>query len=173
MRRPARKSLKDQKRDSALACNVWSPVALDIPAGSVKRQPRKVNPDAEPKEHDEQKALVEWWHSYSRALGLDWRLLVAVPNAQMLLWSSNNPNAVVNYLLSEGMRRGMLDLILFLPRGQYHGLLIEMKRRTKGVVSDDQRTMARVIGEQGYYCQFCYGWDDARITVEKYMRGVM
>ena len=129
------------------------------------------NPDDEPLEHDEQAALVKWWFSYSRTLALDHRLLVAIPNAQIMMRFANNAYAFMGYLTAEGFRKGMFDLVLFVPRGYYHGLCIEMKRRTKGILSPEQKEMAEVIGRHGYFCMTCYGADDAIVTIKKYLGG--
>lgn len=133
------------------------------------RGPRK--PSAKPTEHQEQAALVSWWYRYSSTVKLDHRLLVAIPNAQMLIGFTRNPGAFMGYLQQEGFRKGAQDLVLFVARGRYHGLLIEMKRTGSGVVSPEQKDMARVIGEQGYMSMVCYGFEDARVTVVKYLEG--
>ena len=136
----------------------------------VARGPRKPRDAAEePTEHQEQSALISWWYRYSSTKRLSHRLLVAIPNAQILIGFARNPGAFMGYLTAEGFRKGAPDLVLFLARGVYHGLLIEMKRRTKGVLSDEQREMAQIIGQQGYLCMTCYGFEDARVTVERYL----
>lgn len=135
-----------------------------------QRAPRQAS--TEPSEHEEQSALVSWWYRYSSTKRLDHRLLVAIPNAQILIGFARDPGAFMGYLKQEGFRAGAQDLVLFVPSGKYHGLLIEMKRRASGVVSEAQHDMARIIGEQGYMCMTCYGFEDARVTVERYLEGV-
>jgi hypothetical protein len=134
----------------------------------VTRGPRK--PGAEPLEHDEQSALVSWWFHYSKTLGFDYRLLVAVPNGQVMIRFANNPHALMTYLIKEGMRKGALDLVLFIANQNFHGLLIEMKRKTKGALSSDQEFMSELISSQGYKCVTCYGFDMAKDCITRYLK---
>jgi hypothetical protein len=123
----------------------------------------------EPLEHAEQVAVIDWWFHYSRSIQLHPNLLVACPNAQMLIAHANNPNAALMYLRREGMRPGALDLTLYVARSPWHGLLIEMKRRTKGTVSADQQAMADTIAGQGYRCILARGADDAIAQIKNYL----
>lgn len=125
----------------------------------------------EPLEHAEQAAVVSWWFHYAKSKQLDHRLLVAVPNAQALIKFANNAHAFLGYLKAEGMRVGMPDLVLFIPRGIHNGLIIEMKRKTKGVVSDDQTAMIAILSAQGYRAGVCRGADEAIKVMTDYMEG--
>lgn len=142
---------------------------LNTVKDKIERGPRVRNAADEPLEHDEQKAVCSWWFHYSKTKQLDHRLLVAVPNAQALLRFADNPNAFIGYLKAEGMRVGMLDLCLFVARGKYHGLIIEMKRKTKGVVSDDQDAMMGILITQGYLAGVCRGADEAIAGIQSYL----
>lgn len=186
-----KKSLQDQRRASlqaqqAMAHDGMSDAAkrhLAEFAATVKPRVSRVRRQRteadEPLEHDEQKTVVSWWYHYSKTRGLDHRLLVAVPNSQALLRFATNPAAFMMYLKTEGMRVGMLDLVLFVPRRwsefdartKWHGLLIEMKRKTKGVISQEQAGMINVIGEQGYCTMVCKGADEAISAIRKYIEG--
>jgi hypothetical protein len=171
-----RKSLSQTKHDNATAMNYLARLSdqplIEVP--EVKRRAHKVsNPDKpdEPKEHAEQVAVIDWWFHYSRSIQLHPNLLVACPNAQMLIAHANNPNAALMYLRREGMRPGALDLTLYVARSPWHGLLIEMKRRTKGTVSPEQQAMADTIAGQGYRCILARGADDAIAQIKHYLRG--
>lgn len=50
---------------------------------------------------------------------------------------------------AEGIVRGVSDLILLIPRGGYHGLMIEMKTET-GRQSEDQKAWQTLVESQGY-----------------------
>ena len=68
-----------------------------------------------PTEHQEQAAVVDWFQSYARTKGIDPRLLIAVPNAQILLGlckSDKDRLKVLTYLKAEGMQPGVPDLFL-------------------------------------------------------------
>lgn len=145
---------------------------LSIATAKPRRAPNKPrSPDDEPLEHAEQCAVISWWHHYSKTKQLDHRLLVAVPNSQALLKFANNPAAFINYMKAEGMRVGMLDLVLFVARGCFNGKIIEMKRKTKGVVSDEQREMLWLLSGQGYDTQICHGADEAIAAITQYIEG--
>ena len=136
-----------------------------------ERKPRQPSTKPSvPLEHDEQSALISWWFLYCNQIKLNYRLLVANVNGQILMGSAKNPQAVMAYLRQEGFRDGMLDLTLYGPRGRYHGLVVEMKRTTGGVVSDDQKLMSRILGEQGYMTIVCYGAEDAKRVIMDYLR---
>ena len=173
MKRTFRKSLSQTKHDNAKAMNFYAAMSdkprMEVP-DVITRQRRERDPNDEPLEHAEQVAVIDWWFHYSKSIGLHPNLLVAVPNAQMLLKYADNPNAAIMYLRREGLRVGMLDLILFVARGEYHGKIIEMKRRTKGVMSDDQKAMVALLVAQGYDATVARGADDAIAQIKNYLR---
>ena len=170
------------KRDQQLANNAshayYAALTDKPPMLTVDVKPKRergvAKADAPPKEHAEQVAVVKFWHLYSRTRGLHPYQLVAIPNAQMLLWAANNPNAAINYLLAEGMRKGCPDLMLFHARKRApsaNGLLIEMKRTTGGVVSDDQTAMIEILEKANYACAVCKGADAAIEVIKHYCDG--
>lgn len=170
-----RKSLKDTKRDNALALNYYAALSdkppVEVPQGSVKRGPRIPKPDDEPLEGAEQAVVVSWWYHYSRTIGRDYRQLMAIPNAQKLMAFATNRHAFMQSLRNEGFRDGAPDLVLFVPVEPEHGLLIEMKRRTKGTVSTAQLQMLDVIQKAGYKSVIAQGADDAIMKIKAYLCG--
>jgi hypothetical protein len=70
-----------------------------------------------------------------------------------------------------GVKAGVPDVFLDVPRGGFHGLRIEMKRRKGGRVSDDQADWLDYYNANGYRAVVCYGWDEARMEIEDYLRG--
>ena len=73
-----------------------------------------------------------------------------------------------------GVKPGVSDVCLPVPRGGYHGLYIEMKRRRGGRVSKDQADWIDAVIHQGYVAVVCRGWIEAAKQIEKYMKlGVM
>ena len=77
---------------------------------------------------------------------------------------------VAKKLKAEGVKPGAPDLCLPVARGGYHGLYLELKRRGGGVVSPSQKWWLEKLQEQGYRAVVCYGWNDARETIEDYLR---
>lgn len=122
-------------------------------------------PDQEPPyEDDEQITLFDW----ARANEGKWPELARlfhVPNG-----GSRGP-AEAGRFKAMGVKRGVPDVFLDVPRGGYHGLRIEMKRRRGGVLSDDQADWIDWYNSNGYRAVVCYGWDEARMEIEDYLRG--
>lgn len=67
-----------------------------------------------------------------------------------------------------GVKRGVPDLCLPVPRGKYHGLYIEMKTET-GRTTRDQDWWGEKLLEQGYMWEVCHGWQAAVRTLEWYL----
>lgn len=67
-----------------------------------------------------------------------------------------------------GVKRGVPDLFLPVPSGQYHGLFIEMKK-IGGKASDDQLWWLSHLKENGYAIAVCYGWQKATEVLQWYL----
>lgn len=67
-----------------------------------------------------------------------------------------------------GVRRGVPDLHLPVPRGRYHGLYIEMKTET-GSMTEDQKWWMKELKGQGNAYALCHGWEVATRILEWYM----
>lgn len=91
-------------------------------------------------------------------------MLYHVPNG-----GSRNPIEGRN-LKMQGVRRGVPDICLPVPRGGFHGLYIELKRRKGGVVSEEQAVWIDRLNRVGYRAVVCHGWDAAREEIEAYLR---
>lgn len=104
---------------------------------------------------------------------------------QLFRWSENIPeldlmHAIPNggkrdirvalKLKEEGVKPGVPDIFLPLPRGGKHGLYIELKRRKYGRVSEDQLRWIEALIRQEFACAVCYGWEMARDTIIDYLR---
>ena len=73
-------------------------------------------------------------------------------------------------LLRQGMKPGVPDIMFPVARGGYHGLWIEMKRKDGGRLSPEQRWWQKALLEEGYAVAVCKGFDEARETIEWYLR---
>ena len=114
-------------------------------------------------EHEEQKALIKAWNAYAALHGIDEKLLFAIPNG-------GKRNVITARVMkSEGVRAGVPDLFLALPRGGYHGLFIEMKKEKGGVVSDEQKEYIKILRENGYDAGVCHGYKEALAAVIQYL----
>lgn len=115
-------------------------------------------------EHQEQVALmalvklhlVRW-----PVLGM----LYAIPNG-------GDRNVIVaRKLKAEGVKKGVPDLCLPVPRGGYHGLYIELKRVKKSQISPEQIAWLKALQGQGYRAEMCLGSAAAWEVIQEYMRG--
>lgn len=81
------------------------------------------------------------------------------------------------YHKDSGVKKGVPDFFLTLPRGGYHGLFIEMKapkRRNhkQGRCSDDQIEFIAMVRGDGYRAEVCYTWQEALTVVLDYCQGI-
>lgn len=67
-----------------------------------------------------------------------------------------------------GVKSGVPDLCLPVPRGKYHSLYIEMKAKN-GRMSDNQKWWNEQLNGQDNYCVTCYGWEEASQVIERYL----
>lgn len=95
-------------------------------------------------EHRIQCAIVKWfYYAYPAYRG---GCLFAVPNG-----GHRNIQTARN-LKAEGVTSGVSDLLLLVPKREYHGLCIEVKTPV-GRQSENQKNWQRIIEAQGYkYC---------------------
>lgn len=70
---------------------------------------------------------------------------------------------------SIGVRKGVLDIMLPVPIGDWHGLFIELKKIKGGVVSDEQRDWIDYFRSVGYGAIVCHGWLEARKVLIDYL----
>jgi hypothetical protein len=115
-----------------------------------------------PTEHEEQKILVKWFSLQYPKIG---NRLVAVPNG-------GQRNVIVaSKLKAEGVRAGFPDLMLLMPRGEFMGLMIEMKRVKGGTLQVEQAEWLDWLNKQGYMAVICKGAQAAQDTIKSYLGG--
>lgn len=110
-------------------------------------------------EKQEQEALFEW-ASYR-------------PDLKLMYHVTNEGRRTVQHtmaLLRMGLKPGVPDICLPVARGKYHGLYIELKAKG-GRLSPEQREWQRALLEEGYCAVVCRGFDEARETIDWYMKG--
>ena len=121
-----------------------------------------------PSEHEEQVAFIEWCQRHEgRYPAL--RCLFAIPNG-----GARNI-VVARKLKAEGVKTGVPDLFLPMPRSPhgggriYAGLFVEMKRRKGGTLSKSQRWWKARLEACGYRVEVCRGWEEAARVVTEYL----
>ena len=119
---------------------------------------------AKPTEHQEQVALFAWANVMS-ARYPELKLMFAIPNQ-----SGGGVPAIIRgrRMVKEGVRAGVPDLLLPVPSGNFHGLFIELKRHG-GQMKENQLWWATALRAQGYDVAVCYGFEEARVAIERYL----
>lgn len=72
------------------------------------------------------------------------------------------------HLKQQGVKRGVPDLCLPVPKGKYHGLYLEMKTET-GRPTTEQKWWGEHLVQKGYMWEVCYGWKSAVRVLEWYV----
>lgn len=119
---------------------------------------------AVPTESQEQQWLFKW-AAYESARRPELMMLYHIPN------EGKRARHTGARMRAEGLKKGVPDLCLPVPRGDYHGLYIEMKRRKGGRLSEDQRGWIDALNRMGYRAEVCQGWQDAAEMIEEYLKG--
>ena len=91
-------------------------------------------------EHQEQCLLINWFRLQYKQYS---KHLFSIPNG-----GSRHIVTAVN-LKAEGVLAGVSDLFLMIPKGEYHGMFIEMKAKA-GKVSDSQKEFMAAASSMNY-----------------------
>lgn len=117
-----------------------------------------------PSEDEEQIQVVKWAElQMGRWPDLKW--LYHIPNG------GKRRRTEAARFKAMGVKAGVPDLCLPVPKGGYHGLYIEMKRQEGGKLSKDQRDWIEGLDKNGYCVLRCDGARQAIDVLEAYMRG--
>lgn len=112
-------------------------------------------------EGSEQAAVFEW-AGWQMGKYPELKLMYHVPN-------EGKRSAVTGARLKrEGMKKGVADICLPVPRGEYHGLYIELKAND-GRASKEQLEFLEGVTEQGYFGCVCFGAEDAQKAILRYL----
>lgn len=117
-----------------------------------------------PTEHQEQCTVIQ----YCTVKKL---LVFAIPNGAYLNGTKLQRAKQMNRLKAEGLKIGVPDLFLPMPRGQYHGLFIEMKRQKGSATSAEQKAWAITLSSEGYKAVICKGAEEAIREIDRYLKG--
>lgn len=94
------------------------------------------------------------------------------PDLDMLVHTPNEGKRSISQgakLKREGLRKGFPDISLCVPKGQYHGLYIELKRRRGYNITSEQKDWIIKLNRQGYAAAFCFGWEEAWEFIHAYL----
>ena len=110
----------------------------------------------------EQEAFIQWCEWQQRKYP-ELKLIFHIPNGG----SRNRLEAI--HLKRQGVKAGVPDLCLPVPRNGFHGLYIEMKYG-KNKTTEKQEEWLKALKEQGYFVAVCYGAYEAEQVIIKYLQ---
>lgn len=113
------------------------------------------------KESEIQKMVFQW-ATLQQGKHPFLELMYHVPNG-----GSRHILEAVN-LKKQGVKSGVPDIVLPVPKGGYHGLYLELKA-LKGKLSDSQKEWLTKLDKQGYKTEIAYSFDEAIDKIKKYI----
>ena len=102
-------------------------------------------------EHDTQCALFRW----------ELTERVRHPELKYMFSTLNGIKLTIGQAVKAkkaGNKKGVLDIWLPVKRGQYSGLIIELKKEVGGTVSKEQKEWIVFLNEQGFKAVVCRGF---------------
>lgn len=112
-------------------------------------------------EHEHQKAFFEWCE-YQKNKYPELALFHAIPNG------GARHVSVAKKLKSEGVKAGVLDTQLPVPRGGFIGLAIEFKAPFENPTKE-QKERAEALLSEGWCVFFCWSWASAKRATLGYL----
>lgn len=112
-------------------------------------------------ESGHQEALFSW-AAYNVGRMPELEYMHHIPNG------GKRDKATAIALKRQGVKAGVPDVYLPAPRGEYHGLYIELKAGSN-TTTQNQRSWLKFLRQQGYYTAVCYGWQLAADLIERYL----
>ena len=115
-------------------------------------------------ESKSQQAVIKWWAYAWKVLRAPCEeVLYAIPNGG----SRRIVEAVI--MKREGVRKGVADLFLSVPKGGFAGFYIEMKTQT-GVIRTEQKQFLLTASKLKYCVAVCRSAEEAVEQITSYMR---
>lgn len=135
----------------------------DSPLHQLLTQKRRA--PSQDTEHQEQVKLFTWARDHE-ATDPALKLLFAVPNftGKLGRWTAKHGAR----LKAEGRKPGVPDVWLPVPRGQYHGLVIELKAG-RNRPTHHQVEWLSSLNLVGWYTAVIYGAEAAQCTILEYL----
>ena len=103
------------------------------------------------------------WAAYSMGAMPELEWLYHIPNG------GKRDITTAKRLKAEGVKAGVPDVCLPIPRGVYHGLYIELKAG-KNKTTDNQDKWLTALEGNGYLTAVCYGWEEASKVITEYLK---
>lgn len=93
----------------------------------------------------------------------------AIPNGGSRGKTKDEAMRVGAMLKAEGVKAGVSDIFVPIPRHGRCGLFIEMKREDGGTLSDKQREFGSAMQAAGYGFVCCHGWLEAVKIIKQWL----
>ena len=133
---------------------------------STRKRPQATRKKKRNHEDEEQR---KYWHWFDSTFPDFYELAWHTPNGGL-----RNP-ITASLLKLMGVKPGTPDNFIAIPRGRYHGLFIEMKRRKvdgrSSVSRLQKKSIASLMG-QGYQVLVCYGYEHAKTETINYLEAI-
>lgn len=95
--------------------------------------------------------------------------LFAIPNAQKFGGATKEQKIfTIQKLKREGLKKGVPDLMMAIPKGGFSGMFIEMKANNNKTSDEQDEWIAR-LSKAGYKVAVCYGFEEAKQTILEYL----
>ena len=88
----------------------------------------------------------------------------------LLVHHYNNPRNAIqgSKLKGLGLKKGIPDLVLYVPNKKYNALFIEMKNET-GKLQSQQVKYSEILPEMGYKWELCRSLDNFKKIITSYL----
>ena len=113
-------------------------------------------------EHEEQMIVIQWAKMMEQEHCPELALLHAIPSG------GHRHKKVGAYMKAEGVKRGVPDLMIPIPRQGFNGMYLEMKFGDNKPTIEQREWLVALV-EQGYRCDICYDADAAIDTLCDYL----
>jgi hypothetical protein len=122
-----------------------------------------------PSEDSEAQCLIQW----ARVVRYEDRrlsdLLIMIPNGAYLGHDPKQRAITMARMKRCGFKSGASDYLLTIARGGYHGLFLELKRRSLSVTSTEQTEFQSLVQAMGYAAVIAKGWEEAKDAINEYL----
>ena len=71
-------------------------------------------------------------------------------------------------LKAKGVKKGVPDVLIFEPKGNYIGLAIELKIKPNKTTKEQEYWMQELI-KKGWFCDVCYSFDEVKNLLDNYL----
>ena len=117
---------------------------------------------------DKEQAALFAWAAVMEKQYPELGLMFAIPNG------GKRPPRTAAKMKATGVKAGVPDIFLPVPRGMYFGFFVELKAiypdGREGRVSDKQEAWVEALRARGYKVEVIAGWQNAADQIESYLR---